>query len=110
MTLFLLVALLRGALRYTEGGEKKFFFHAVVAGIADIVLAHTIFAMVAGFPQKHEWTISQMLMRLANDDTHENQMFFLGMSLFINKQSPTGEHIKIWTTRVLTPLKVDLIG
>ncbi len=104
-----LLLLLPKAFLFVEGGERKYFFHAFIAGILDILLAHTSWVRIAGWPQKGEWTISQTLRRLANDDTHENQMFFLGMSLFINKQSPTGRHIEIWTTRALTPLKPDSI-
>ena len=98
----LLIFLLRPALCYAEGGEKKFVLIALVAFIVDAVIAHTTFRLIAGKPLKTEWTVSQVVQRIANDDTHDDQFFFIELAKFINKQSPTGKHIKLWTQHVLT--------
>ena len=97
----LLILLLRPALRYVEGGEKKFVLIALVAWIVDVVIAHTTFRAVAGKPLKTEWTVSDVVQRIANDDTHTEQLFFIELAKFLNKQSPTGKHIKLWTQHVL---------
>lgn len=98
----LLILLLRPALRYVEGGEKKYFLIALVALFVDVLIAHTTFRLVAGKPLKTEWTVSQVVQRIANDDAHPDQPFFIELAKFLNTQSPTGKHIKLWTQRVLT--------
>lgn len=98
----LLILLLRPALRYVEGGEKRFILIALFAWIVDVTIAHTTFRAVAGKPLKTEWTVSDVVQRIANDNTHEDQLFFIELAKFLNKQSPTGKHIKLWTQHVLT--------
>ena len=91
---WLLLLLLPGALRYTDAGEKKFIFHALLAGIADVIVAHTTFAQLVGKPLKGEWTVSQMLERLCKDYTHKNYLLFYSLAVHINETSPTKNHIK----------------
>lgn len=90
----LLLLLLPGALRYTDGGERQFVLHAVFALVLDVIVAHTTFAVIAGWPRKGEWTVSQMLERLCVEFSHPDRMLFVGLARHINRISPTREHIK----------------
>lgn len=90
----LLLLLLPGALRYTDGGERQFVLHAAIALVLDVIVAHTTFAVIAGWPKRDEWTVSQMLERLCMEFSHPDRMLFVGLARHINRISPTREHIK----------------
>ena len=92
----LLLLLLPGALRYTDGGERQFVLHAAIALVLDVIVAHTTFAAIAGWPKRDEWTVSHMLERLAHPDNcfDPDYMLYRELALFINRKSPTGRHIK----------------
>ena len=92
---FLFLLLLKPALRAAEGGSKNplDWLALLLAFPLDIILAHTTWALVAGWPRKNEWTISHTLERLCVE-SGKNRNFFVGMALWINELSPTGRHIK----------------
>jgi len=92
----LLVAFLKPALRYADGGERGAWvtFSVLVALIADLIAAHTLWALVAGFPRKPwEWTISDTLERLCVTSGWR-QPHAITLAKWINSKSPTGRHIK----------------
>lgn len=91
---WLLLYLLPYALRYEDGEEKLFVIHAFVAWVADIIVAHTSFARIAGRPKQGEWTVSQMLERLCVEYTHKDYLLFHSLAVYINEVSPTKNHIK----------------
>ena len=93
---WLLLYLLPRALAYKEGGQTRYVLHAAIALIADVIVAHTAFACIAGWPQEREWTVSQMLGRLAHpyNSLDPDYLLYRELALFINRQSPTGRHIK----------------
>lgn len=91
-----LVAFLRPALRYADGGERGAWvtFAVVVALVADLIAAHTVWAVVAGLPRKPgEWTISHTLERLCITPGWR-QARAIALAKWINSKSPTGRHIK----------------
>jgi hypothetical protein len=93
----LLILLLKPALAAVEGKSRNplHWLAALVAYALDIVIAHTSLALIAGWPQRGEWTISQVLERLALDTEHRDYLLFLALSKRINQASPTGKHIKL---------------
>lgn len=90
----LLLLLLPGALRYIDGGERQFVLHAAIALVLDVVVAHTTFAAIAGWPRSGEWTVSQMLERLCREFSHPDRMLFVALARNINRRSPSRDHIK----------------
>lgn len=93
---WLLLKLLPGALRYTDGGERQFILHAAIALVLDVIVAHTTFAVIAGRPAKGEVTVSQMLERLCHpsNSMDPNHALYWELSLYINRLIPTKRHIK----------------
>lgn len=93
---WLLLYLLPQALAYAEGGQKRYALHALIALIADVIVAHTTFARIAGKPNRNEWTVSKMLERLAHpyNMLDMNYPLYVELAKYINRQSPTGKHIK----------------
>ncbi len=91
---WLLLKLLPGALRYTDGGERRFVLLAAIVLVLDVIAAHTTFAVIAGRPRKGEWTVSQMLERLCVQWSHPDRMLFVALAQHINRISPTKDHIK----------------
>lgn len=91
----LLVWLLKPALAAVEGKSKNplHWLAALVAYVLDIVIAHTTWVALAGWPQRGEWTISQTLERLVQDTAHPRHYFYDALARRINEASPTGEHI-----------------
>lgn len=86
----LLILLLKPALLW-ESNKLKYWYLtpvALVAFIADVVAAHTTWALIAGKPKKGEWTISKTLERLQHEDA-----FYKELARKINTYSPTGLHI-----------------
>jgi len=93
----LLIILLKPALLCTEAKKYQYFPFALVAWVVDMIIAHTSWALIAGRPQKSEWTISQTLERLCNpsNSNHPDFKLFVAIGEKINKVSPTKNHIKI---------------
>lgn len=93
---WLLLKLLPKALRYADGKERKFVFHAALAWVCDVIVARTTLAEIAGRPAKGEVTVSHMLERLAHpfNSLDPNHALYWEISLYINRQSPTKDHIK----------------
>lgn len=93
----LLILLLKPALRAADGGSRNPLDWAalLIAFPLDILIAHTTWALVAGFPKKGEWTISHTLERLCSHDNanHPDWMLYVGVGLKINTLSPG--HIKV---------------
>lgn len=93
---FLFLLLLRPALMYVDGGSRKpqHVLAALIALLLDIIIAHTVWALVAGFPRKGEWTISATLERLCDDIENRDWPLFWTIAVRINAESPTHNHIK----------------
>jgi hypothetical protein len=88
----LLLILLPLALKYET--NKLYFPITLVALILDVIIAHTSFALMAGFPKKNEWTISQCLERLCKEYSNPDVELFRQIAIKINRVSPNGNHIK----------------
>jgi hypothetical protein len=58
------------------------------------VAAHTTWPVIAGELQEGEITISDSLERLCPDLLHPNHLQFKAMALYINRVSPTKNHIE----------------
>ncbi len=93
---WLLLKLLRKALAYAEAGARRYLAHALVGYLADLVVARTTFAEIAGQPQQGEKTVSDMLERLAHpfNSLDPDYLLYVELAKFINRRSPTGRHIK----------------
>jgi len=91
----ILLVLLRPALLYLEDGQRRYFFHAMLAALADIIIAHTTWAYLYGWPKENEWTISHTLARLSKDKHHPDYLFFRELVKKINRDSPRGNHIEL---------------
>lgn len=92
----LLILLLKPALLW-ESNPKRYWYLTpitLVAVIADIIAAHTVWALIAGWPEKNEWTISHTLERLCKAYDNPDYALFVQLSKKINRLSPTGAHIK----------------
>lgn len=93
----LLIILLVPALKAVEGGSRNplHWLCAVVAWPVDVIIAHTTWALVAGWPQEGEVTVSHTLERLAHPDNaaHPDYNLMRQIALKINRvtESP---HIK----------------
>lgn len=93
----ILIALLRPALMCVDGGSRKpaHVAAAVVALVADLVAAHTVWAWFIGGLHPGEKTISDTLERLAQHNMLDpDYLLYRELALFINRKSPTGRHIK----------------
>ena len=95
----LLILLLKPALLCVDGGSRR-PHHIVAVLIAwplDMLIAHTAWALIAGWPQRGEWTISQTLERLCSpiNAGHPRWRLFFEIAREINRASPNGNHIKI---------------
>ncbi len=95
ITLFLL--LLKPALRVVEGGEWRYFWAVLPAWLLDVLIAHSTWALVFGWPHRGEWTISDTLERLVRDTQHLRHALAVAIAREINAVSPTGKHIKAMT-------------
>ena len=91
----LLVLLLAPALLW-ESDPKRYWYLtpvALVAWLADMVAAHTSWAVIAGRPQHNEWTISHTLERLCQTPGPDQQLY-VELGRKINRVAPGGCHIK----------------
>lgn len=93
----LLILLLKPALAAVEGKSRNplHWLAALVAYVLDVLIAHTTWVALAGWPQRGEWTISQTLERLVQETAHPDHALFVELAKRINRESPTGKHIPI---------------
>lgn len=89
---FIFLLLLKPALLYVEHGQSRYFIQAVIAYWLDVVLAHSVWALIAGWPQQGEWTISEMLERLVRDTDHPDHELFVEIAKKINRLAKS-QHI-----------------
>lgn len=94
----LLLTLAGPAIRYADDPQRNYWrVHVLVytlfVWIIDMVLAHTVWAWYFGWPERKEWTISHTLERLCKTPG-PYQQFHIAFSKKINRESPTGNHIK----------------
>lgn len=92
----ILILLLRPALLW-ESDPKRYWFLtplALLAWLADMAAAHSAWALVAGWPHPHEWTISHTLERLCWDVSNPDRSLYCEIAKKINRLSPGGRHIK----------------
>jgi hypothetical protein len=93
----ILIWLLPEALAYVDGGSRKpaHVAAAVVALVADLVAAHTVWAWFIGGLHPGEKTISDTLERLAQHNMLDpNQPLYYQIAKYINRVSPTKNHIE----------------
>lgn len=67
---------------------------ALFAWVVDIMLAHTLWPLIAGWPRRNEITISDTLERLCMDFTHPHHRLFVAIAKTINHLDPKRSHIK----------------
>lgn len=91
----LLLILLRPALLWESDKIGHWYLApvAVLAWVADIIIAHTTWAAIYGWPKRGEWTISHTLERLCKDTEHDDYELLVQIALKINRVSPTKAHI-----------------
>jgi hypothetical protein len=98
---FIFLSLLPWALKAADAKSKNplHITAALVAWVLDIILAHTAWALVAGWPKKGEMTISDTLERLCKTEnaTHPDYLLFVEIARKVNRVSPTGAHI--WSVK-----------
>lgn len=89
----ILVILLKPALVWESNPWKYWYFAplALVAFFVDVIAAHTSWAVLAGLPKKHEWTISHTLERLV---VESDDPFYKALAVKINSISSPNKHIK----------------
>lgn len=91
-----LVLLLKPALQAVDEGSRKpsHVAAAVVAWVADLITAHTVWAWAVGGLKPGEWTVSNSLERLSVDMSNPHVFYYRALAQYINSVSPTHEHIK----------------
>lgn len=91
----IIVLFLRPALMAVDGKSRNplHWLAALTVLLLDVIVAHTIWALIAGFPKRGEWTISATLERLCIEEGKRRQ-FFVELAKEINRHSPTGNHIQ----------------
>lgn len=92
--IFLFLLLLKPALECVEGGKWWHFWAVLPAYVLDLLIAHTTWALVFGWPKSYELTISHTLERLVRDTRHPRHALAVAIAREINAVSPTGKHIK----------------
>jgi hypothetical protein len=83
----ILIFLMRPALLFLDNPLRYWYFFPTVlpAWLADIFVAHTTWALVAGFPRIGEVTVSDTLERLCNDITNPDCLLFVEIARKINR-------------------------
>jgi hypothetical protein len=94
----LLIMLMVPALRFLDNprGNAWLFWAPLPAWLIDIAIAHTTWALIAGFPRIGEVTVSDTLERLCADTEHPDHALFWQIALKINRASGL-PHIKAVT-------------
>ena len=92
----LLCILLKPALLWSSNPIKYFYLFplALLAWLIDILLCHTFWVFLAGWPKEGEVTISHTLERLVKDISHPDNELFIQIALKINRLDPLHNHIK----------------
>jgi hypothetical protein len=90
--IFLFLILLKPALECVDGGKWWHFWAVIPAFILDVFIAHTTWALVFGWPERGEWTISHTLERIIGKHEHERWLLAAAIAKEINSISPN--HIK----------------
>lgn len=67
---------------------------ALIAWIADVIIARTSWVLIGGFPRYNEITISDTLERICTDKTHRNHALCVEIALAINRVDPQHNHIR----------------
>lgn len=93
---FVLVALLRPALLGYEQPARYWYCVplTVIAAVADLITCRTWWVMLAGWPTRGEWFVSQTLERLCVAPG-PNLALFREIGRAVNRKSPSGRHIRI---------------
>jgi hypothetical protein len=95
----ILIALLRPALMCADGKSRKpaHIAAGLIAWVADLVAARTVWAWFIGGLHPGEKTISDTLERLAHpyNMLDPNHALYVEWSKYINRVSPTKAHIKV---------------
>ena len=91
-----LLLLLKPALLWESDPWRHWYLLplALVAWVVDVVIAHTTWALMYGWPKPYELTISHTLERLCRETKHPDHALLWQIALKINRVSPTGKHIK----------------
>jgi hypothetical protein len=66
----------------------------LIAAPLDVLIAHTTWALVFGWPKPHEMTVSHTLERICKDKNHPRLDLAIAIAKEINKISPSGRHIR----------------
>jgi len=90
----LFLVILKPALLYADGKQWRYLPIALVAWVLDMVIAHTTWALMFGWPKKREWTISDTLERMCWEWNNPDRDFHVALALKINRLSPTKNHIR----------------
>ena len=94
----LLILLLRPAVACADDPKRYWYLApiALAAWLIDTIIAHTSWALVAGWPRRGEWTISDTLERLCahTNSTHPDYFLFCEIGYKINRATQSN-HIKV---------------
>ncbi len=94
----LLILLLRPAVACADNPRRYWYLApvALAAWLIDIIIAHTSWALVAGFPRVGEVTVSHTLERLCDhtNSAHPDYFLFCEIGYKINRATRS-DHIKI---------------
>jgi len=92
----ILLLLLKPALICVSNPKKYWYLApiAVTAWIVDVILCHTSWALLVGWPKDGEVTISDTLERLCFDFDHPQNLLCIQIALSINRIDPNHNHIK----------------
>lgn len=93
----LLILLLRPAVACADNPKRYWYLApiAILAWFVDIIIAHTTWALVAGWPKVGEVTVSHTLERLCHPSNrlHEDYALMRQIALKINRAT-NSNHIK----------------
>ena len=92
----ILILLLGPSLLWESNPARYWYLTPIVfvAWVVDMAIAHSTWAVITGWPQKNEWTVSHTLERLCVDYQNPDHHLFVQIAKKINRVSPTHDHIK----------------
>lgn len=93
--IFLFLILLKPALECVEEGKWWHFWAVIPAWFLDVFIAHTTWALVFGWPERGEWTISHTLERIVSK--HEHPRWLLAAAIAQEINTVQRGHIKAMT-------------